>query len=552
MKATKIAIIIMAMILGTAGKAMAQAGQTPDNPLVLEVGKTYDIDSKTFNFKALYAIFNATEDGVVTMTHHGADQLYLFTDATYTEESANQPQWNGSYSPKAYALSVKAGTTYYLANTFMMNCGKIEVTFGTEVTPIELVKQSPEEGSPLMISSDILTLEFSKNVSYESITLNSGEKNVQLTGYTSGSYLTIEIKEPIMEIYKSGTLKKGDALKIVIEGLCDERDNTNIYGTDGKLTLNYVAPAKPVELVSANNVPGGTPNNMETFSSWFMPEDESGVVTLTFDGELNIEGDNMPKATLKYGELEKENGLYIEQLEVTLVDSKTLAVDFRNKLRRHKDMLTIDETFDIINITISNVHGNDGQFAYSAGNSAIGSYTYTYNFSEVKYMVMSDFTPYTSNSKPASLDGVKSIELWLSEEGSKKMNYSGVWFITTYEGKQDTTLVSKSDINIVADEYDANATILTIPVPQFNADANSNVIVTLANVATPDGIDHSENYTAIYTTSIANGIEEIAGNSEHSSVYSIDGMLIMKNATKADIKTLKKGAYIINKKKVVR
>ena len=169
-------------------------------------------------------------------------------------------------------------------------------------------------------------------------------------------------------------------------------------------------------------------------------------------------------------------------------------------------------------------------------------------------MVMSDYMPATTASKPASIDGVKSIELWLSEEGDKKMTYTGAWFITTFEGKADTTFVAKSDIKIEADEYDANASILTIPVPAFKADANTNVIVTLADVVTPDGVDHSVDYTATYTTITGTaGIENITGNGNaNGNVYGINGVLIKKNANASDIKNLRPGTYIINKKKVVR
>ena len=543
-----IAIILM---MATSMVAMAQAGMTKDNPLVLEVGKTYKIDSK-FNFKAIYAVFNATEDGVMTMTNNGVDELYLFTDQTYTEYAEVQPEWNGSYSPKEYALKVKAGQSYYLANDFVMNTGTITISFGTSVTPLELTRQTPAEGSVIKSSSDILTLEFNKNVTYNKIIFKSGAITTEMTGYISGCYLTIDIKETMMPLYKAGTLKKGDEVKFIIEGLCDARDNSNKYGTDGTLTLNYTAADKPVELVSANNVPQGTPNSMTTFSSWYMPTDESGVVTLTFDGELDIEGNNTPKASLSYGDLEMENGLYIENLDIKVIDNKTLSIDLRNKLRRHKDMLTIDQTFTEITLNINNVHGKDGQATYSESNSSFGSYSYVYNFKEVRYMVMSDFMPATSATKPASIDGVKSIELWLSEEGDKKMTYTGAWFITTFEGKADTTFVAKSDIKIEADEYDANATILTIPVPEFKADANSNVVVTLANVVTPDGVDHSANYSATYFTSGTTGIESISNNQGKANVYSIGGILIKKNASDAEIKNLRPGTYIINNKKVVR
>ena len=552
MKRTK-SLITIILMMATSMVAMAQAGLTKDNPLVLEVGKTYNIDSK-YDFKPLYAIFNATEDGVMTMTHIGADQLYLFADATYSEEAPNQPQWNGSYNPKEYALNVKAGETYYLANTFIMNTGTITISFGTQATPIEMVRQIPADGSTLRAASDVLSLEFSKNVAFSKIVLKAGSQEIQMNGHVSGCYLTIEIKETLMNLYKAGTMKKGDAISFVIEGLCDARNNSNIYGTDGTLTLNYVAADKPVELIAANNVPEGNPNSLTTFYSWFMPEDESGLVTLTFDGELSTEGDNMPHASLTYGDLEKENGLYIENIEVKIIDNKTIGVDFRNKLRRHKDMLTIDDTFADITLNITNLHGKDGQATYSAGSSAFGSYTYVYNFKEVRYMVMSDYMPATTASKPASIDGVKSIELWLSEEGDKKMTYTGAWFITTFEGKADTTFVAKSDIKIEADEYDANASILTIPVPAFKADANTNVIVTLADVVTPDGVDHSADYTATYTTITGTtGIENITSNGNaNGNVYGINGVLIKKNANASDIKNLQPGTYIINKKKVVR
>lgn len=353
-----------------------------------------------------------------------------------------------------------------------------------------------------------------------------------------------------MDMYKAGTLKKGDQITFTLEGLCDAKDNSNKYNSDGKLSLTFVAAEKPLELVAANNVPNGNPTSMTTFNSWYMPNDESGVVTLKFDGEVNMEADNMPKARLTYGDIEKENGLYIEDVEVKAIDNNTIAIDFRNKLRRHKDMLTIDETFTVMTLSISNVHGKDGQYSYSSGSSSIGSYAYVYDYKEVKYMVMSDFTPYTSSSKPAPIDGVKNIEIWLSEDGARKMTYSGVWFITTYEGKQDTTLVEKNDLQIEADPTDATATIINVAVPELNADENSNVIVTLADVITPDGVDHSNAYTAVYYTSGSTGIENISTDMGNNDVYGIDGILIKKNADASDIKNLKKGTYIINKKKV--
>ena len=91
-------------------------------------------------------------------------------------------------------------------------------------------------------------------------------------------------------------------------------------------------------------------------------------------------------------------------------------------------------------------------------------------------------------------------------------------------------------------------------MPAFKADANTNVIVTLADVVTPDGVDHSADYTATYTTITGTaGIENITSNGNaNGNVYGINGVLIKKNANASDIKNLRPGTYIINKKKVVR
>ena len=74
----------------------------------------------------------------------------------------------------------------------------------------------------------MLSLEFSKNVAFSKIVLKAGSQEIQMDGHVSGCYLTIEIKETLMNLYKAGTMKKGDAISFVIEGLCDARNNSNI------------------------------------------------------------------------------------------------------------------------------------------------------------------------------------------------------------------------------------------------------------------------------------------------------------------------------------
>lgn len=62
----------------------------------------------------------------------------------------------------------------------------------------------------------------------------------------------------------------------------------------------------------------------------------------------------------------------------------------------------------------------------------------------------------------------------------------------TYNNQEGVAEVSREQITAEADPDDADATIYTIPVPNFSTDANSTVIVTLKNMVCPDGVDHSD------------------------------------------------------------
>lgn len=67
-----------------------------------------------------------------------------------------------------------------------------------------------------------------------------------------------------------------------------------------------------------------------------------------------------------------------------------------------------------------------------------------------------------------------------------------------------------------------------------------------------DGIP-SQPYNQVFTLDIPSGISEIESDiMEGAAVYSIDGRLILKSATKAQSESLQKGIYIVNGKKVLK
>ena len=154
---------------------------------------------------------------------------------------------------------------------------------------------------------------------------------------------------------------------------------------------------------------------------------------------------------------------------------------------------------------------------------------------------MTEFMPASGQS----IDGVKEIEIWMQELGSN-MAFSGATFEYVYEGKNQVVEVASESITITPDEEDETACYLTIPVPTFSRDANTQVKFTLKDVVYPDGMDYSEYVTAVYTTKgyeAPTGINTITAN-KANQIYTLDGK-IMNKALKSN--TL----YIINGKKVM-
>lgn len=545
-------LLITMLAWGAGTQVMADPGESADNPLVLEAGQTYEV-SKALKYNSLYATFTATGDGILTLTYTQQDDLSLYTDATYATLAETQPVWNGEYTNKMYELDVKSGVTYYFHRSFCMSVGTIKVDFGTS-SSLEFVSSFPVENGRLQ-AGDNVDMEFNKPVAYTKVTMTVGSTVKDVTGYVraSGVHLYIDAKESMMELYHDGILKEGGAMVFAVEGLSSNSGTKAGQGEDGKVSLTLVAAAKPIELVAADNVPGGTPNSLETFYSYFMSGDKNSVASFTFDGAFDQTEGNAPAATLIYGvrgEGEAEDYAEIP-LPVKFSGNNTITVDFGGAVRRPADMVQGATLYETIALKIDKVKSPDGQYSYTTSAGALGSYTYQYKYKVVDYDLVTEFYPATSQSKPSSIDNVESIELLVSETGSGKMRYSGATFTYTDGGAEATMTVQ---VTAAPDADDPSLTVMTIPVPAFTADANTNVVVALADVETPDGVDHSKDLTATYTTAgrTLDGIDTVvSANGGKADVYSASGTMVLKGASAADVKALQKGLYIVGDKKIV-
>ena len=541
-------IALIMAVLATITNVNAQL--SADSPWVLEVDGTYEVTAELFEFKDLYATFRAPSDGVLSMTYVGTDELSLCTDATYAEYAEIQPEWQGSFSPKVFILDVKEGVTYYFHRSFIMNYGTITIEFGAVAKPLELKNVYPMEGTMLHASDARLSIEFSKPITYGTTTLSVGDVKETLVGNGMMNLITYDVKAVLMKWYGNGVLKKGDEVTLTISDVCNSVDAADIYGTDGTFTQKFTVASMPIQLIGGTNLSVGIENPMTEFLSYYM---NPTLIQMQFDGAISLKEGEEPIATITFGDMESDY-YYSESipLDVNEAANGLISIDISGKLRRMVDMipnyteLEEDARPKSIVVSIDNVHDMDGGYAYSSESGSLGSYAYEYTFKELKNDIVSDFVPAIG----AKFEGVKSIELYV--RGEKELQYDGVNFIYLSGGEENVQTVSMSEIVLEPDMFDEEAMILTIPVPEFTPDAGSIVTVTLANLRSSDGLDYSSDLTAVYKVDGA-GIEQVTGRKEKITVFSLNGVRLMKDADKASLSKLRRGIYIINgEKRAVR
>lgn len=509
----------------------AQGSGTKDDPYVMVDGGEYTYTV----FKDFYGIFvvpeDVTTDGVVLEIV--ADQwTSVFADKEMTQLVSVT---TGNFAPYTSTVDItkgtKKGTTYYVYTDFPMDPGKVRVSYGGG-TALALVNVTPADGSVLSASENYIGIEFSKPVRFTQSVMVIGGKEYSVVANQTDRFISIEPKEVLLGCYQSGALKQGDAILMILKDVKSHDGKSSL----GDVVITYKAAAKPLMLVSTIN---GPDTGMPKIKSWMSTTCTEGWVRLIFDGKLNQNA--KLTATLTYGDMESEGEYYIEELSPEIINDNTIAIDLRGKLRVPSQMVASGTVYDSMLLTIRGVEDENGFSSYAEGSGSSGSYFFTYGYAVVSYNIMTEFMPASGQS----IDGVNEITIWMQETGSK-MAFNGATFEYVHEGKTQVAEVAQTAITIVPDMEDETATYITIPVPTFSRDANTQVKVTLKNAVYPDGMDYASYVTAVYTTK---GYEAPTG---------IDTMQVVKQATiytlDGKVATLPLKAntlYIINGKKTL-
>ena len=474
------ALVLVALCIAGAGSAWAAgSGLTKEDPLILEVGEQ---DVSASKYKSLYATFTAPSDGVLTLTLIGTDVLELYTDDTYTVEVEPVLEWINNYTTE---IEVREGQTYYFYRKWLMNANKLKVEFGDQVAGLELKKTTPESGTTLSASRAQVSFAFNRNVQIGEATLTACGKTVTIEPVALSNIAQFDLGSVLMDLYHSNGLKAGDDLVITLSGVCNEAKKEDLYHGDGICSVTLKAAAKPVELTATVNTPG---NGMDVFPSYIM-QGKNGIVQLQFDGALKKDAEI--EAHLIYGDVEAENGYYDEKLEVAFFGDNILGIPVHSKMRRHKDMLPnyTGAAFEVIALKVSGLYGSDGQAIYSTSTGGRASYTCNYDYEEVKYDIAAAFDD-------QSIDGLDSLTVWV--RGDEYLQYKGVQFDFVEGGQAKSVVVS--DIKKHADEEEAGAVNLRIPVPDENRDADTEVKVSFVGLQAADGLDYTADFTKTFKT----------------------------------------------------
>lgn len=527
--------LVLLCLLTLGLHSWAAEGDSKNNPCVMENSGEYSLQMADW-----YGTFtvpkDVTTDDIVLEMVCTSMRLFAYTDAEMKNEVEMTVE--GNFSPYSYSMPIpngtKKGTVYYFHKEFdiQSNNGILRVTYGAP-TDLKVVSTTPEDNSVLSASTAFVTVEFNKNIAISGCKVYIADEEYSSIANVMGRFVSIDIRNLLFEAYANG-MKKGDAIKVVFKNVTTSDKSLSL----GDVTLNFTVADRPTSLVSTSNTPG---NGLDKFLSWMPANYEHGIVTLTFDADLDM--NNIPNARLEYGNIEFEGESYGERLPVTFVDSRTIAVDLRGVLRTPTSMNIVSKTvYETMSLMFSNIIDSNGNYTFSETSGIYGSYGFNYLYKIVEYELTTEFTP----AKGGNIDKAKNVEMWVRESGDGVLTFEGAKFSYVYEGQEASVDVALENIKVEADPEDEYARIITVDIPEFSRDANTDIKFELTGVTFPDGNEYADKVSAVFKTSgYATSIDGVSVDADkEDAMYNINGMK-MKSAKTKNI-------YISKGKKIIR
>lgn len=377
--------------------------------------------------------------------------------------------------------SLKAGKAYYINVPGTLSSSKFfKGVMETGVNELKLTDVNFEEGKVFDITDTRcgqLNLSFNMNAKADDTNIKIGniiDCNVETRTSTNAGGLYVLLKDSIINWLNKRLIVGGEEMTVTVKNISAAADDNIKYGKDGNLTLKFLTPSMPHNLVS-KQLP-------DPFLSYWPKGDERGMVVLTFDADVMQGEQQTAKGSFNIGSADMDD-IYVESLDPSMfrAEGNKLYIDFTGKLRT-KETMGLKSNWDIITLRLMNIKMADGSNVFSAGAGASGSFTFNMNYKEYKSNLAFDFTP---------ADGGKltenNVKVYFSDKNA--ITFEGAKFTYQDENDMNHQTIVKEGITSTPDGEEA----IEYTIPITDAIKNGkNVRFTLTGVVANDGLDHSD------------------------------------------------------------
>lgn len=506
---SKLMLLTMAVVLS----AFVAKAADPVDLGALEFGKIYSFRGYT----PVQATFTSPADGVLTVD--GGNDLTWWKDAAHTQvfqgESKGWTQTNGC-SGQVVKYNVTKGTTYYLYAKFPMSSQSFQLYMdGFSVEPFNIKYVTPRIGSTFSLTQyQSASIEFTKDVtstvSSYMVAVKSENGTYTSLGRTnaskSGKFVTLSnVKTQLTHLISNGKLNPGQTFYLVFPAPksgdqdleIQEGQNITIekVGNADCVVIPFICPSIPANFVS-KHVPA-------TFFSYWTPGDQDAIVSVTFDKEIALQprDPKVPQSgsyfSIGYGDLEAEgpNYYYFEDAPMLSEDKKTVYYDLSGVRRTAADMLPLASTqeFPSVTLALCGIVDTYGNPVGTESSVKVGAFSWGVPYKELKKVSFSaEFTP----ASGADLKEVNEMEVYFASLTG--VSFDGFKFSYKENGEEKSVVVKLDECKFVK-EGEGGAYTFAIP-ESIKALGDVAVEVTLANLATNDGFDHSQEVRAAYNT----------------------------------------------------
>lgn len=480
--------------------------------------------------------------------------LTLYSSADHTEDSI--VGGSHSYTQNGQLISyshLEAGHTYYIYSAMTLMTTDLVIHEGETVLELLEVNPSLDSDSPGYYGGKFsasknyrIDLDFNYPVTVGNCLLIAGEERVRVNPLVNNATVTFDVNEAVMGFYNGGFLKEGDVMTLRLLQVKDAMDPEIKYGETGRLEIDFVMADKPAELTDTKGYSVKSTEN--PLNSYYLPGDSAALMQLVFDKE--IAPDCAPLAQLTYGNPENlELGIYTEEIPGT-VEGNVVTFDFSGKLRRRVDMLPTDDISQLpysVYVAYTGIFTPDGQRAYTGMISNPTGFSTSYSIQELQYTIAADFTP----ARGAQLKPGTEMEIWVMN--GDKIQFDDIAIEFVEKGESKTVLVGKDKITQSVDPFSSAGSdmLYNFVVPEFSADADSEVSVYMSNLICADGLDHTADLRATFKGA-SSGVDSTDADADSTSdVFDIMGRVVLRDASRAEISNLPAGMYVWRGKKII-